>query len=355
MSIVTKLKQSGERGRCPEQLGFGTAFSDHMFTQHYTADNGWHGAEIGPFRDLVLHPASAVLHYGQEVFEGLKAYRRQDGGINLFRPDRNAERFNRSARRMVMPEVDIDAHIDVIRQLVLVDEPWIPDGPDASLYIRPTLIANGALLGLGAAPSYLHFIFTAPVGAYYVEGFNPVSVYVSENYRRAVKGGVGEAKTGGNYSASLFVSESAAKEGYSQVLWLDAIEGRYVEEVGAMNICFVYRDGTIATPELTGSILAGVTRDSILKIAGSLGYDTVEKRLDIEEVISDIDSGEVMEVFGCGTAAVISPVGRLAYKGQDHLINNNESGPVATALYEKLTAIQYGRADDPFGWVQQIS
>ena len=355
MNIVTKLKQSGERGSCPEQLGFGTAFSDHMFTQQYTADNGWHDAEIGPFRDLTLHPASAVLHYGQEVFEGLKAYRREDGGINLFRPDQNAERFNRSARRMVMPEVAIEEHIDAIRQLVLVDEPWIPVGPGASLYIRPTLIADGALLGLGAASSYLHFIFTAPVGAYYAEGFNPVSVYVSENYRRAVKGGVGEAKTGGNYSASLFVSESAAKEGYSQVLWLDAVEGRYVEEVGAMNICFVYRDGTIATPELTGSILAGVTRDSVLKIAGSLGHDTIEKRLDVEEVVSDIKSGEITEVFGCGTAAVISPVGRLAYKGQDHLINNNESGPVATALYEKLTAIQYGLADDPFGWVQQIS
>ena len=350
MSITVEALAEERRGSCPRELGFGNAFSDHMFTQQYDAGKGWHGAAIEPFHDFTLHPAASVLHYGQEIFEGLKAYRREDGGINLFRPQANITRFNQSADRMVMPRVDEELHLEAIRQLVREDARWVPEQAGSSLYIRPAMIATTPKLGLGAASSYLHFIIAGPVGPYFQEGFNPVAVYISDSHRRAVIGGVGEAKTGGNYAASLFVGEDVAAKGYTQVLWLDAIMGRYVEEVGAMNICFHYRDGTIATPSLTGSILAGVTRDSVLKLAPTLGYQVREDRLDIESILDDISSGEITEVFGCGTAAVISPVGRLHYKGRDYEINNFESGPVASHLYEELTGIQYGRREDPFGW-----
>jgi branched-chain amino acid aminotransferase len=355
MSIKIELKSAADRGACPEELSFGSIFSDHMFTQQYEDGVGWSDATIAPFHNISLHPAASVLHYGQEIFEGLKAYRRPDGGINLFRPDQNIDRFNSSADRMVMPRVDERTHLEAIKQLVLADRAWVPSQSEASLYIRPAMIATTPKLGLGAASSYKHFIITCPVGPYYKEGFNPVSVYVSDLFRRAVKGGVGEAKTGGNYAASLFMGEQAAAEGYTQVLWLDAIEGRYVEEVGAMNICFVHKDGTIVTPALTGSILGGITRDSILQLAPTLGYPVKEEKIEIETVLSNIESGEITEVFGCGTAAALSPVGRMAYKGRDYVVNNNESGPVAEHIYRELTSIQYGTSEDKFSWVYAIS
>lgn len=354
MSISVETLDAQARGEVPHDLVFGNTFSDHMFSQHYEAGAGWRNAAITPFRDLTLHPAAAVLHYGQEIFEGLKAYRRADGGINLFRPDANIRRFNRSAERMVMPQVDKDMHLEAIRQLVHVDRHWVPEQEGASLYIRPAMIATTPRLGLGAADSYLHFIITGPVGPYFKEGFNPVSVYVSDTCRRAVVGGVGEAKTGGNYAASLYVGEEAAGLGFTQVLWLDAIEGRYIEEVGAMNICFAYRDGSIATPALSGSILAGITRDSVLALAPTLGYPVREERLDIEVVLGQIESGEISEVFGCGTAAVISPVGRLRFRGVDYQINDSQAGPVSQHLYRELTAIQYGRVEDRFGWTVSV-
>lgn len=354
MSISISEVAAELRGQCPEELGFGGVFSDHLFSQRFDAERGWHDASIAPFHDFTLHPAAAVLHYGQEIFEGLKAYRRPDGGVNLFRPDANIRRFNASAERMVMPPVDADLHLEAISKLVALDRHWVPEQDGASLYIRPAMIATTPKLGLGAADSYLHFVITGPVGPYFKEGFNPVSVYVSDVCRRAVKGGVGEAKTGGNYAASLFVGEQVAAEGFTQVLWLDAIEGRFIEEVGAMNICFVNRDGTIATPSLTGSILAGITRDSILQLAPTMGYTVREDRLDIHEILAGIESGEITEVFGCGTAAVISPVGRLQFQGRDYTINNFEPGPVARDLYQRLTAIQYGTAEDPFGWVVPV-
>jgi branched-chain amino acid aminotransferase len=251
--------------------------------------------------------------------------------------------------------VDDQLHLEAIKQLVLADQAWVPSQSGASLYIRPAMIATTPKLGLGAAASYLHFIIACPVGPYFSEGFNPVSVYVSDVLRRAVKGGVGEAKTGGNYAASLFMGERAAEQGYTQVLWLDALEGRYVEEVGAMNICFVYKDGSIVTPTLTGSILGGITRESILQLAPALGYPIEERKLDINTIVSDIESGEIAEVFGCGTAAVISPVGRLAYKGKDYIVNDNKAGPISEHLFKELAAIQYGTAEDRFGWVQAIS
>ena len=351
MNIEVKALPEAQRGSCPAQYSFGTGFSDHMFTQVYDTGVGWHGAEIRPFGNLSLHPAAAVLHYSQEIFEGLKAYRRKDGGVNLFRPDANAARFNRSADRMVMPQVDADFHVEAMRQLVGLDRAWVPADDGASLYIRPTMIATSAKLGLGAAASYLHFIITGPAGPYYPEGFNPVSVYVSHEYRRAVKGGVGEAKTGGNYAASLFCSEAAAKKGYTQVLWLDAVEGRHVEEVGAMNICFVYDGSLIRTPALSGSILPGITRDSLLKLAPTLGYEVEEARLDINDILADIQSGKITEVFGCGTAAVVSPVGLIALQDKEYEINKGKTGPVAQRLFDELMAIQYGDSEDPFGWV----
>jgi len=351
MNIEVIPVPEAQRGRCPEQYVFGGSFTDHMFTQVYDAGQGWHSAQIRPYENLSLSPAAAVLHYGQEIFEGLKAYRRKDGGINLFRPDANAARFNRSARRMVMPEVDAAFHVEAMRQLVALERAWVPSDPGSSLYIRPAMIATTPRLGLGAATDYLHMIIVGPAGPYYPEGFNPVSVYVSEKMRRAVKGGVGEAKTGGNYAASLAVSEDAQAKGYTQVLWLDAIEGRFVEEVGAMNICFVYDGSLIKTPTLSGSILPGVTRDSLLKLAPTLGYEVEETRLDIHDVFSDIESGRITEVFGCGTAAVVSPVGQLAMGERVMTINSGETGPVARRLFDALTGIQYGDAEDPFNWV----
>lgn len=354
MSIVIKALEQNKRGSCPDEFGFGTVFSDHMFTQDYEQDRGWHNALISPYHNLSLDPSASVLHYGQEIFEGLKAYRKADGTINLFRPEANLERFNNSAIRMVMPTVDVSFHMQAMQQLIALDESWIPDQQGSSLYIRPTMIANSSKIGLGASARYLHFIITGPAGPYFKGGFNPISVYIADSYRRAVVGGVGEAKTGGNYAASLYISEKVAKQGYTQVLWLDAIEGRYVEEVGAMNICFVYEGERIVTPSLSGSILPGITRDSILKLAPTLGYEMAEQQLDIHQVLADIKSGKITEVFGCGTAAVISPVGIFCYKDQQYVINDNQSGKVSRHLYDQLTGIQYGTVEDPFGWTQVL-
>jgi len=354
MPISISALEENKRGSCPAEFGFGSVFSDHMFTQNYEAGRGWYDAEITPYHNLTLDPSAAVLHYSQEIFEGLKAYRRPDGKINLFRPEENIKRFNRSATRMVMPEVDESLHLEAMQSLIALDHNWVPDQEGSSLYIRPAMIATSSKIGLGAAAGYMHFIITGPAGPYFQGGFNPISVYIADKYRRAVVGGVGDAKTGGNYAASLYASEEVAKIGYTQVLWLDAIEGRFVEEVGAMNICFVYQGKRIITPSLSGSILPGITRDSILQLAPALGYEMSEQRLDIHEILADIESGKITEVFGCGTAAVISPVGQLCFKGKEYTINNNQSGPVSKHLYDELTGIQYGTSEDRFGWTQEV-
>lgn len=254
-----------------------------------------------------------------------------------------------------MPRVNEKSHLDAIKEVVLVDQTWVPSQTGSSLHIRPAQIATTSKLGLGAASEYLHFIITCPVGPYFKEGFNPVSVCVPDVIRRAVKGGVREAKTGGNCAASLFMGEQVGNAGCTQVLWLDAIEGRYVEEVGAMNICFVRKDGTIVTPALTGSILAGITRDSVLQLAPTLGFPVREERIDIDKALGEIASGDIVEVFGCGTAAVISPIGRPGYKSRDYVVNNNESGPVAELIYSELTSIQYGKSEDSFSWNYAVS
>ena len=337
-----------------EDFGFGNKFANRMFTQKYVRGVGWHDAQIGPYENFSLAPSTAVLHYAQEIFEGTKAYRRQDGHVNLFRPWENMKRFNRSAMRMSMPLVDEEDHLTALVNLVELEQEWVPSAPGASLYIRPAMFATEAALGVHASESYLHFIIAGPVGAYFKEGFSPIPVFISDKHRRAVRGGVGAAKTGGNYAASLFVGDDAAAKGYSQVLWLDAMEGRFVEEVGAMNICFVYDGQRIVTPPLSDSILAGVTRDSVLRLAPDLGYEVAEEQVDVFEMIADLQSGRITEVFGCGTAAVIAPVGKFGFQDDEYFINKNQPGPVSEKLFRSLTDIQYGRVEDKYGWTLKI-
>lgn len=354
MKIIVESLNPADRKPFLTDLSFGRHFSNRMFSQRYTPEQGWHDARIGPYRPLTFDPAAAILHYGQEIFEGLKAYRRPDGNINLFRPWENAARFNRSAQRMAMASVDPEEHVEAMIELVSLEHEWVPAQDGASLYIRPTLVAADVGLGVHASRSYLHYIIVGPVGPYFATGFNPVAVYVSRDHVRAVRGGTGEAKTGGNYAASLFVAEKVGALGYQQVLWLDAVERRYVEEVGAMNIAFVYEGAHIATPALSGSILPGITRNSMLKLAPDLGYTVSEERIDVDQALADIRSGRITEAFGIGTAAVIAPVGKLGSDGEAVIINENEPGPVARRLYQALTDIQYGRVPDPYGWTCTI-
>lgn len=340
--------------KVPEGLGFGRHFTDRMFTHRYTEENGWAEPTIEPYQDLVLNPAAAALHCGQMVFDGTKAYRRPDGDLNLFRVDRNVARLNRSAERMGMPPIDEKLQIEAIETLVSLEHRWIPDIEYASLYIRPVVIATEPVLEVRASREYLHYIIVSPVGPYFPDGFNPVSVYVSHDHVRAVRGGTGEAKTPGNYAASIAVSEAARGRGCQQVLWLDAVERRYIDEVGAMNIAFVYGDNEIRTPPLSGAILHGVTRDSVLRMAPDMGVEMHETTMTIDDVWRDIENGAITEAFGMGTAAVIAPVGRLVYHDREVALNDGNTGPVARRLYDELTGIQYGRSPDPYGWTTVV-
>lgn len=351
---IIPLDESQLNPPLKENFGFGNNFTNRMFSQRYEAGKGWHEAKIGPFEPFSLSPATAVFHYAQEIFEGTKAYRRPDGNINLFRPWENMQRFNDSAQRMAMPIVDAEDHLAAIVQLLELEHEWVPEKAGAALYIRPTMIATEPALGVRASNQYIHYVIAGPVGSYFKEGFNPVPVYISDKYRRAVQGGVGAAKTGGNYAASMFVGEEAKAKGYSQVLWLDAIEGRHIEEVGAMNIAFVYEGQRIVTPPLTGSILPGITRKSVLELGRDLGYEVAEEAIDVHEMLADVRAGKVTEVFGCGTAAVIAPVGKFGFKDEEYIINNYEVGPVSQQMYDELTGIQYGRIPDRFGWTYTI-
>ncbi len=337
-----------------QPLGFGQIFSDRMFTQRWSEENGWEEAKIEPYGPFSLDPSTSVFHYAQEFFEGTKAYRRADGNINLFRTIENCKRFNQSARRAVMPEVDIEHHFEAIRKLVALDHEWVPSGAGESLYIRPTMIATAPKLGLKPGGSYLHFVITSPSGAYFVDGFNPVSVYISDEFSRAIPGGTGEVKMGGNYASAVYVAQQVYDKGYHQVLYLDAVEHKYVEEVGAMNIAFVMNNKHIITPQLSGSILPGITRKSVIQMAPDLGYTISEERIDINDIIKGLESGEVTEAFGMGTAAVIAPVDKFGWKGQNMTVGSGGVGPVATKLYDTLTGIQYGRLEDPYGWIHTI-
>lgn len=337
----------------PAQLGFGKVFTDHMFTMVYRKGEGWVEPKISKYRPFEIDPAAVVLHYSQEIFEGLKAYPTEDGRILLFRPEENAKRMYDSAERMCMAPVPIDNFLEAVQTLVDLEKRWIPKAPGTSMYIRPALFGAGAALGVHPADEYIFFVILTPVAAYFKEGFKPISLYVEDFYIRAAIGGVGNAKTGGNYAASLLAGAKAQEKGFSQVLWLDAREKKYVEEVGAMNIFFVFGK-KLVTPNLGGSILPGITRASVIELARSLGYQVDERPITIDEVMSGLNDGSLTEVFGTGTAAVISPVGSLYYKEKNHLVNNNQVGPITEELYTKLVDIQYGRAQDTFGWVKEI-
>ena len=334
-------------------LGFGRHMADHMFVMLYDENMGWHDAEIKPYENFSLDPAAMVLHYGQAIFEGLKAYRGSDDRIYLFRPTDNLKRMNVSAARMCMPEIPVDIVYRAMKKLVALDKDWVPRADGATLYIRPTMVASEAGLGVRPARQYIFFIINCPVGAYYPEGFNPVKIFVTDKYVRAVAGGVGNVKTAGNYAASIMAAVEAQKQGYTQVLWLDAIERRYIEEVGTMNIFFLIGDELI-TPPLTGSILPGITRDSVLRLTKDWGIKVSEKRITIDEVLTAQENSSLQEIFGTGTAAVISPVGELNYKGRVCTINNGKTGQLAQKLFHELQAIQNGHKKDPYGWVVEV-
>ena len=339
----------------PDQskLGFGRYFSDHMFLLDYDAGQGWHDPRIVPFGPLTLSPAAMVFHYAQEIFEGLKAYRRADGGVQLFRPWENIKRMEDSCERLCIPKLDPDLYLEAMTELVKLDESWIPTEPDTALYLRPFIIATEPHVGVHASSSYIFCIITSPVGAYYAEGLAPVKIYVESRDVRAVKGGTGYAKTGGNYAASLRAGEEAAKRGYSQVLWLDGAERRYVEEVGAMNVFFKI-DGEIITPALEGSILPGVTRKSCIDILRSWGLTVTERKLSAQELFDAAAAGKLEEAWGSGTAAVISPIGEIAWEERKEVLCEGKIGPLTQKLYDYLTGIQWGRVEDPFGWIYPV-
>ena len=338
----------------PLKLPFGRYFTDYMFTMNYVQEKGWHDPCIKPYQSLQLEPSANVFHYSQEVFEGQKAYRSSCGDIQMFRPLENARRFNRSLRRLCMPEIEEDVFIQAECELLKLEKRWVPAQKGASLYIRPAVIGTEAALGVKASSEYLFFIILSPVGPYFKEGFNPVSLWVSDTYSRAGSGGTGEAKTGGNYAGSLLASREAQQKGYSQVLWLDASEHRFVEEVGAMNIFFIL-DGVLVTPALDGTILHGITRKSILELAGEMGIRAEERKISIEEVIEGIQSSRLSEVFGAGTAAVISPVGKIGYQGKDHIINGERTGTWAKKFFDTLVGLQYGEIPDIHGWTYRVT
>ena len=335
------------------QLGFGIHFTDHMLNMDYAPKLGWHNARIEPYAPFVLDPATMVLHYGQGIFEGMKAYRREDGGIQLFRPRDNFKRLCYSANKLCMPEVDVEVALQGLKQLLQLEKEWIPSAPGTSLYIRPTMIATDPFLGVRASYTYRYFVILSPVGAYYPEGFNPVKIMVTHDHVRAVRGGVGDTKTMGNYAASLLAGQKAHEEGYTQVLWLDGVEQKYIEEVGSMNIFFVI-DNELVTPALSGSILPGITRDSVLQLARKWNMPAVERKITIDEVMAAQKTGALTEVFGSGTAAVISPVGELRYADQVVTIGGGQVGPVARKFYDAITDIQFGRAEDSMGWIEPL-
>lgn len=349
-----KITKTTEPKAIPtENLGFGKSFTDHMFIADYSRDKGWYNARIVPFGNLSMHPAATVFHYGAEIFEGLKAYRRADGKVQLFRPIENVRRMNNSAERLRLPQMAENDMLQAIMELVKVEEKWVPHKEGESLYIRPFLFGNDEHLGVHSIINATFVIICSPSGSYYAEGINPVKIMIEEDDVRAVRGGTGFAKCGGNYAAANRAGEKAEQLGYTQVLWLDGVERKYIEEVGAMNVMFKI-DGEIITPALTGSILPGITRKSCIEVLKNEGYNVSERLLSIDELTEAMENGKLEEAWGCGTAAVVSPIGQLFYKGKTYTINNNEIGQVTQNLYNKLTGIQWGKVEDTFGWTVEI-
>ena len=334
-------------------LGFGKIFTDHMFMMDWNSETGWYNARIVPFGKIDLHPASTVLHYGSEIFEGLKAYRRKDGKVQMFRPIENIRRMNRSAERLCLPEIPEDLAMQVLTTFVELEQDWTPSAEGTSLYLRPFMFGNDESLGVHAVHNATYVIIASPVGRYYAEGINPVKIMIEDQDVRAVRGGTGYAKCGGNYAASNRAGERAAQQGYSQVLWLDGVERKYIEEVGAMNVMFKI-GGKIVTPMLSGSILPGITRMSCIAVLKDKGFEVEERLLSIDELAAAMENGTLEEAWGCGTAAVVSPFGELCYKGVKYPVNNGEIGEVTQMLYDTLTGIQWGKIEDEFNWTYKL-
>ena len=346
---ITIEKTKNPKVKPTENLGFGAYFTDHMFVMDYDRAHGWHDAKIVPFGNLSLHPAATVFHYGAEIFEGLKAYRRDDGKVQFFRPIENARRLNNSAERLRLPQIPEEDFLEALTTLVRLDEDWVPSGKGESLYIRPFLFGNDEKLGVHSIDHARFLIILSPSGSYYKEGINPVKIIIEEEDVRAVRGGTGYAKCGGNYAASNRAGEKAEEKGYSQVLWLDGVERKYIEEVGAMNVMFKIA-GEIVTPKLTGSILPGITRKSCIEVLKDKGFTVSERLLAVDELVNAMKNGTLEEAWGCGTAAVVSPIGTLYYGGKEYVVNGGKIGEVTQDLYDTLTGIQWGRLEDKYGW-----
>lgn len=349
--MEVKIIESKNKKEKPEssKLGFGKYFSDHMFCMDYDDEKGWHNARIVPFENISLHPAATVLHYGAEIFEGLKAYKRKDGKVQLFRPIENVRRLNNSAERMCLPEIPEELSYEMLLKFVSFEKDWTPDDEGCSLYLRPFMIGNDETLGVHTIHRANYYIIASPSGSYYKEGINPVKIMIEDTDVRAVRGGTGYAKCGGNYGASTRAGKRAEEKGYSQVLWLDGVERKYIEEVGAMNVMFKI-NGEVITPKLTGSILPGITRKSCIEVLKNKGYKVSERLLSVDELEKAMEDGTLEEAWGCGTAAVVSPIGELCYKDKKYTINNGKIGKVTQELYDTLTGIQWGKIKDEYGW-----
>lgn len=350
---ITKTTAPKAKPVDESKLGFGKIFTDHMFIMDYSAEEGWHDARIVPFDYLPIHPASTVLHYGTEIFEGLKAYRTADGSINMFRPMENIRRMNNSAERLCLPQIDEKDHLQIFDTMVELEKDWIPHSDGTSLYLRPFMFGNEPHLGVHAVKEATYVLICSPVGAYYAEGINPVKIAIESEDVRAVKGGTGYAKCGGNYAASLRAGEKAEKKGFTQVLWLDGVNRKYIEEVGSMNVMFKI-DGEIVTPELTGSVLPGVTRKSCVELLKAKGFKVSERLISVDELYEAAKSGKLEEAWGTGTAAVVSPIGWLSYKGEEFVVNGGKIGDVTQNLYDELTGIQWGKIDDKYDWIHKV-
>ncbi len=351
MEIKVTLSDHLKEKPDESKLGFGRHFTDHMFLMDYTAGKGWHDPRIVPYGPITMDPCCACLHYAQEIFEGMKAYRTAEGKIQLFRPEENFRRLNTSCERLVIPQMDEEFCLEALKKLIEIEKDWVPSAPGASLYIRPFIIARQEVLGVHPSVSYLYCVILSPSGDYYANGLAPVKIYVETKYVRAASfGGMGAFKTGGNYAASLIAQEEAEKQGYDQVLWLDGVERKYVEEVGSMNVFFKI-DGEIVTPDLDGSILPGITRKSAIQLLEDWGMKVSERKLSIQELEQAARDGKLDEAWGTGTAAVISPIGELKCGDTVTVINQNKIGPVSQRLFDTLTGIQWGRLPDPHGWV----
>ncbi|MBQ7499430.1 MAG: branched-chain amino acid aminotransferase [Clostridia bacterium] len=350
---ITKTTTPAAKPTDTSALGFGKIFTDHMFIMDHTKEKGWHDARIVPFGPLSLHPASTVFHYGAEIFEGLKAYRREDGKVQMFRPIENIRRMNNSAERLCLPQLDEDFGMEILKTFVSLEKDWVPSDPGTSLYLRPFLFGNDPHLGVHAVNRSMFVLIASPSGSYYKEGINPVKIMIETEDVRAVRGGTGFAKCGGNYAASLRAGEKAEEKGYAQVLWLDGVERKYIEEVGSMNVMFKIGD-EIVTPKLTGSVLPGITRKSCVELLRAQGYTVNERLLSVDELTEALESGKLDEAWGTGTAAVVSPISHLSYAGKTYTVGDCGIGRITQHLYDTLTGIQWGKIEDTHGWIVPV-